>query len=72
MAVELAYQRMLQAESLAFQREAAGGEVDQLSTPGLSGEAWRRVARLDDQFGKEIPFILAGAPQNGLLLTKSI
>jgi hypothetical protein len=72
MAVQLANERMLQAESLASQCEAAGGEVDQLSTPGLSGEAGWGIAGLDDQFGKGGTFILAGAPQNGLLLSKSI
>lgn len=72
MTVQLAHHSVFQAESLAFQCEAAGGEVDQLSSPGLSGEAWRWVTGFDDQFGKTGSFTLAGVPQNGLLLTKSI
>lgn len=49
---------MLQTESFASEREAAGSEIDELSAPGLSGEAGRWIAGLDNQFGKVMTFTL--------------
>ena len=72
MPLQLADDGMLDAEGLAFEGVTTGGEIDELAATGLSGEAGRRVACLNDQFGQKTPFILAGSPQNGLLLPKSI
>jgi hypothetical protein len=72
MPAEFADHRVFQAERFASVRKTAGGEIDQLAAPGLSGEAGRRIAGLDDQFGEELTFTLARQAQNGLLLTKSI
>jgi hypothetical protein len=41
------------------------GEVDELA--GEAGLSGRRVAGLDNQFGKKVTFILTRFAQNGLL-----
>jgi hypothetical protein len=72
MAAQFTHLRVFQAEGFASVGKAPGGEIDQRSAPGLSGETRRRVASFDDQFGEELTFTLARHAQNGLLLTKSI
>jgi hypothetical protein len=72
MAAEFADHRVFKAEGFTFMGETPGGKIDQLAAPGLSGEARRRIAGFDDQFGEELTFTLARHAQNGLLLTKSI
>jgi hypothetical protein len=71
-AAKLTNQRVSEAEAFAFIGEAPGSEIDQLAAPGLSGEAWRRVACFDDQFGQKTTITLTRGAQNGLLLTRSI
>ena len=72
MAVQLAHDRVPEAEALAFQGEAPGGKIDKLAAAGLSGKTRRWIASLDDQLGQNLPFTLARRAQSGLLLMKSI
>jgi hypothetical protein len=72
MAVQLADESVFEAERLIFEGKAAGGEIDELPAPGLSGEAGRRIAGFDDQVCQTTSFTLTRCAQNGLLLAKSI